>query len=909
MPPKNKRPKLQGSAAASCESAESIRRAALRELLAWEPVRGDVDEAERPAPVLASAAGYVSAWVGTWLRETRCEVGAELADAPRAKRSVGVGVAGRGREGDRGPLVAVVVNGFPDGKENDLLAIAYEGVERLCLLTTGHRRGDNCCQATMSRCGCRALLGGEDHVREATCAVVRCLTPALRELDGIAKFGELPEPLRLALLPDRDDAEPLLLPGDPQGSRPPARDDAAASAACGAFLDKACGGRGFSERARAGANASQLGAVVAALGGFAGDESVVSLIQGPPGTGKTTTLVLLVNALHLSHFRAYYEGVRSAARVDVEDAVVAGGPAPLASLHWVERLEALRPRILVAAPSNVAVDNVVEKIVERQFSGMAGERYRPDVVRVGAPPKSRDRPGVATLDARVEDVLRRDVRELEDLRKKASRDRDRALRSAEAARARLRLFAAAPPHLPRDWEARVFPPPPDPKALGGGPLPDVNPRPPYLYYVDHARQRTSKSAPLLGALDAAFDLARVSPEMDCCLTWLHAALEAGVRAKFDGECYRCALACKRPDDRGSVAPVDAARRQLAARVLHGAEIVCCTLHGAGHRSLDDAKRPFRAVVVDEAGNAREAATLCALARCAGAPDAKVVLVGDHKQLAATRKARGEAWAGASLFERLMPSTNAHLLDTQYRMHYAISRYASLASYGGRLRDGRPRGDFDEKRSGPLGAVDALAPLTFLNLATSAEARGAASRSNEQEARLARNVHDLLRSAARGDVGVISFYRDQLRVLRRAFDGAAGDPEINTVDAFQGREKDFILLSCVRADGAGVGFLRDARRLNVALTRAKHGVVVIGSEATLRSDARWRFLLDYARDRGSVVDVPDAGADLRRLRRRPGRSRSRSPPPPPRSRSQSPPPPEPEPRPAAPAEEGELYDLL
>ncbi|KAH8052785.1 hypothetical protein JL722_9918 [Aureococcus anophagefferens] len=466
MPPKNKRPKLQGSAAASCESAESIRRAALRELLAWEPVRGDVDEAERPAPVLASAAGYVSAWVGTWLRETRCEVGAELADAPRAKQNVGVGVAGA-REGDRGPLVAVVVNGFPDGKENDLLAITYKG----------------------------------------------------------------------------------------------------------------------------------LGAVVAALGGFAGDEGAVSLIQGPPGTGKTTTLVLL-------------------------------------------RLEALRPRILVAAPSNVAVDNVVEKIVEKQFSGMAGERYRPDVVRVGAPPKSRDRPGVATLDARVDDVLRRDVRELEDLRKRAARDR-----------------------------------------------------------------------------------------------------------------------------RGST------------RVI---------------------QRRFN-----------------------------------------------------------------------YRMHYAISRYASLASYGGRLRDGRPRGDFDEKRSGPLGAVDALAPLTFLNLATSAEARGAASRSNEQEARLAQRSAC---SGRRGGVGVISFYRDQLRVLRRAFDGAAGDPEINTVDAFQGREKDFILLSCVRADGAGVGFLRDARRLNVALTRAKHGVVVIGSEATLRSDARWRFLLDYARDRGSVVDVPDAGADLRRLRRRPGRSR-------------------------------------
>jgi len=85
-------------------------------------------------------------------------------------------------------------------------------------------------------------------------------------------------------------------------------------------------------------------------------------------------------------------------------------------------------------------------------------------------------------------------------------------------------------------------------------------------------------------------------------------------------------------------------------------------------------------------------------------------------------------------------------------------------------------------------------------------------------------------------------------------------EIDTVDAFQGREKDYVIVSCVRAGNEGVGFLRDERRLNVALTRAKHGCVVIGREATLRTDARWRGLLDAA----TVVDVASSDAALSSL---------------------------------------------
>ena len=110
------------------------------------------------------------------------------------------------------------------------------------------------------------------------------------------------------------------------------------------------------------------------------------------------------------------------------------------------------------------------------------------------------------------------------------------------------------------------------------------------------------------------------------------------------------------------------------------------------------------------------------------------------------------------------------------------------------------------------------------------------------------------------VGVVAPYRAQLTELRNALRGINGDVEVSTVDAFQGREKDYVIVSCVRAGNEGVGFLRDERRLNVALTRAKHGCVVIGREATLRTDARWRGLLEAA----CIVDVASSDAALESL---------------------------------------------
>ena len=85
-----------------------------------------------------------------------------------------------------------------------------------------------------------------------------------------------------------------------------------------------------------------------------------------------------------------------------------------------------------------------------------------------------------------------------------------------------------------------------------------------------------------------------------------------------------------------------------------------------------------------------------------------------------------------------------------------------------------------------------------------------------------------------------------------------------------------ILTGVRADADGVGFLRDARRLNVALTRAKRGVIVVGAEKTLATDGHWRGLLDYAVSVGGMVDVPSADADLGALVARPGAVEKRSP---------------------------------
>ena len=288
------------------------------------------------------------------------------------------------------------------------------------------------------------------------------------------------------------------------------------------------------------------------------------------------------------------------------------------------------------------------------------------------------------------------------------------------------------------------------------------------------------------------------------------------------------------------------KRPPRARLLAEAQLVACTLSGAGADDVSSGGR-FDLVVVDEATQGTDAALMIAMQHA----DA-CVLVGDHRQLPPTvlSAAAMRGGFGRSLFDRLVAQGEpASLLTLQYRMHPALSAFPSAQFYGGQLRDAVAAAD----RPPPAGLPIAGAPLAFVAVRGGAEETRGRSKCNRKEAEaVAAAVTALLRGGgvAADGVGVISAYAAQTRMIERALGkalpaAAAAMVEVSTVDGFQGREKEVILLSCVRAsERGGLGFLADARRVNVSITRARRALVVFGHAETLRRDRKtWRAFLD------------------------------------------------------------------
>tara|TARA_B100000401_G_scaffold193092_1_gene130155 strand:+ start:229 stop:729 length:501 start_codon:yes stop_codon:yes gene_type:complete len=141
------------------------------------------------------------------------------------------------------------------------------------------------------------------------------------------------------------------------------------------------------------------------------------------------------------------------------------------------------------------------------------------------------------------------------------------------------------------------------------------------------------------------------------------------------------------------------------------------------------------------------------------------------------------------------------------------------------------------------------PVSFVPVhGSEIEEEAGSSRSNMDEAAIViKIVNDLLAPGdiSAEDIGVISPYAGQVRLIRSMMNDEIDGLEIKSVDGYQGREKEIIVLSTVRANENGVvGFLSDYRRLNVALTRAKRGLIVVGDDRTLRNDATWASWLDW-----------------------------------------------------------------
>ncbi|MCA9247448.1 MAG: AAA family ATPase [Planctomycetales bacterium] len=298
--------------------------------------------------------------------------------------------------------------------------------------------------------------------------------------------------------------------------------------------------------------------------------------------------------------------------------------------------------------------------------------------------------------------------------------------------------------------------------------------------------------------------------------------------------------------------------QVVGQLLDGAQVLCATLN-----SLDSSligQRQFDLAVIDEACQSTEPACWIPLLRCQ-----RLVLAGDHCQLPPvilSREAEREG-LGISLLERMVSlfgSAITRRLETQYRMHEAIMRFSSRAFYDDALAAHASVAahrlcDLPEVKEDELTSE----PLTFIDTAGAGydeeQEEDGESRLNRQEAELAwRKAEQLLAAGIDpADLAIIAPYAAQVRLLRDLRTDEA--VEIDSVDGFQGREKEAIIISLVRSNPTGeIGFLGDVRRMNVALTRARRKLIVIGDSATIGGHEFYRELLDYFETAGAYRSV-------------------------------------------------------
>lgn len=314
----------------------------------------------------------------------------------------------------------------------------------------------------------------------------------------------------------------------------------------------------------------------------------------------------------------------------------------------------------------------------------------------------------------------------------------------------------------------------------------------------------------------------------------------------------------RQDARQLLADARRLEAQAAEHVLDRSSVVCATTTGLDRDLLG--QRMFDLVVIDEACQSTEPGTWIPLA-WAG----RLVLAGDHCQLPPTvlSAAAVAAGFGKSMFERLaelLGDDVTQMLTRQYRMHEAIMGFSSGEFYAGQLvADEAVRERQLASLPGVTDEAGSAAPLEFIDTAGAGydeetEPDGE-SRRNPQEAQLVvRRVGRLVAMGVRpADIAVITPYAAQARLLREMLD----EPglEIDTVDGFQGREKEAVVISLVRSNPEGeVGFLADVRRMNVALTRAKRHLAVVGDSATLAAHPFYARWLEYIESQGAYRSV-------------------------------------------------------
>ncbi|KAG9442398.1 hypothetical protein H6P81_018252 [Aristolochia fimbriata] len=313
-------------------------------------------------------------------------------------------------------------------------------------------------------------------------------------------------------------------------------------------------------------------------------------------------------------------------------------------------------------------------------------------------------------------------------------------------------------------------------------------------------------------------------------------------------------------------PVTGNKMEMRDFCLAKATVVLCT--AATSFKLRSVKMdPLELCVIDEAAQLKECETLIPL-QLKGLRSA--ILIGDDRQLSAMvmSKVSEKAGFGRSLFQRLVSlGHEKELLAVQYRMHPSISLFPNSSFYGGKIEDGRNVKSQGFGRRFLDGKI--FGPYSFINVPHSAESLNQQrSSKNIFEVAVVSEIIRKLFAAWRASkkevsVGIISPYQAQVAEISekigKIYDSCSGfDVNVKTVDGFQGGEEDIIIISTVRANNGGsVGFLSNLQRTNVALTRAKYCLWIIGHEPTLVSSGSiWEKVLNDAKNRECFFDADE-----------------------------------------------------
>ncbi|KAI5189399.1 regulator of nonsense transcripts 1 [Nematocida minor] len=273
-------------------------------------------------------------------------------------------------------------------------------------------------------------------------------------------------------------------------------------------------------------------------------------------------------------------------------------------------------------------------------------------------------------------------------------------------------------------------------------------------------------------------------------------------------------------------------RNAGIALAKKAMLVFCTLSMAGSSMLNNVF--FDYVIIDEACQAIEPSVLIAIHKIKDR--GKILLVGDPKQLPATIFSNSPDLS-VSLFERLAESISPLLLNTQYRMHKKISKFPNDSFYSGKLLDGVDR--------------DSKIPLAFVSTQSHTERKDQKSFYNESEINM---ITKMLPSVMKkyASVGIITPYKEQMNRLMSRDVLKKSNVLVSTIDGFQGQERDCIILSTVRT--GRIGFLNDYRRMNVAITRAKKTIIVLGHPDLLSKDPIWSSFLSYIKEHNCIYQL-------------------------------------------------------